>query len=360
MEQSAAEENNRNDQNIDNILKSQQSEEKCHHQDQQSSGQNSFKDSDKKWTYVIILCSFLVTVLTLGFKTSLGVFYDEWEHYFNVTKTQVSWVTSLSPMVIGITSLFATGISHVFGPRLPVIFRGIIASAGIHASSYSQNIFHLMISLGIVSAVGMGFAFAPSIAILHHYFEKRFNVAIGIAIAGYSFGDLIFPLILQPMIHEYGWQGALFIISALELNLVACGCVMKLPDKNNQNLTNAVKKKPDDVYDINYEKSNTVYDFDQSDLGSNADIIRYLQIDESNSKNTVEVINESFVSNEQIEEDPATKTTEVKTNNTEILHNLHNEILFHRQASKLIQDFRQKSTACCVHCVLQSSSLCSS
>ena len=56
------------------------------------------------WGYVVITCSFLVTALTLGFKTSLGVFYVEWEYYFAVTKTEVSWVTSMSPLVIGITS----------------------------------------------------------------------------------------------------------------------------------------------------------------------------------------------------------------------------------------------------------------
>ena len=91
----------------------------------------------------------------------------------------------------------------------------------------------------------MGFAFAPSIVVLHHYFEKRFTVAIGIAIAGYSFGDLIFPLILQPMINTYGWKGTLFIMSAVELNLVVCGCIMVPPKKRN--LKTLVKSKEQSV-----------------------------------------------------------------------------------------------------------------
>ena len=65
---------------------------------------DSSRSLARGWSYTVITCSFLVTALTLGFKTSLGVFYVEWEYYFDVTKTEVSWVTSMSPLVIGITS----------------------------------------------------------------------------------------------------------------------------------------------------------------------------------------------------------------------------------------------------------------
>ncbi len=75
----------------------------------------------------------------------------------------------------------------------------------------------------------MGFAFTPSIVVLHHYFEKRFVVANGVAFAGISCGELVFPLILQPMLNAYGWRGALFLMAAVELNLVVCGGVMIRP-----------------------------------------------------------------------------------------------------------------------------------
>ncbi len=75
-------------------------------QNRQRGSSSVLQSLEERWSYVIISCSFMVTVLTLGFKTSLGVFYTEWEYYFDVTKTQVSWVTSLSPVVIGITSKY--------------------------------------------------------------------------------------------------------------------------------------------------------------------------------------------------------------------------------------------------------------
>ncbi len=205
---------------------------------------------------------------------------------------------------------------------------------------------YLLFSLSL-SAIGMGFAFAPSIAILHHYFEKRYNVAIGIAIAGYSFGDLIFPLVLQPMTDVYGWKGALFIMSALELNLVACGCVMKIPHKplieNDVKLTDVQRKKAD-FYDLNNQESTIVeleYDIDGDlekprDSRSRAAIAQYLRITSESSVNNG-VINDGYVHDEPLEH-----TTPTEGNKSELakhitLHNLQTELLFKRQASQLLQ-----------------------
>ena len=59
---------------------------------------------DGGWGWIVIFATFMVFVFTLGFKTSMGVFYVHWERHFDVPKYKVSWVTSMSPMVIGIIS----------------------------------------------------------------------------------------------------------------------------------------------------------------------------------------------------------------------------------------------------------------
>ena len=85
----------------------------------------------------------------------------------------------------------------------------------------------------------MGFAFAPSIIVLHYYFEKRFVIANGLAFAGIACGEVVWPLVLQRMIRAYGWKGALLLMSAIELHLVVCGSLMVRPrarlDANSHN-----------------------------------------------------------------------------------------------------------------------------
>ena len=92
------------------LSKTQSAKVKCDTKKQNLQNASTHTSADpwrllaRGWGYVVITCSFLVTALTLGFKTSLGVFYVEWEYYFDATKTEVSLVTSMSPLVIGITS----------------------------------------------------------------------------------------------------------------------------------------------------------------------------------------------------------------------------------------------------------------
>ena len=47
--------------------------------------------------------------------------------------------------------LFATSISHAIGTRPTVIFGGILATAGILASSFCQSTSHLVVTIGVVS-----------------------------------------------------------------------------------------------------------------------------------------------------------------------------------------------------------------
>ena len=194
----------------------------------------------------------------------------------------------------------------------------------------------------------MGFAFAPSIVVLHHYFEKRFTVAIGIAIAGYSFGDLIFPLILQPMINAYGWKGALFIMSAVELNLVVCGCVMVPPKKRN--LKTLVKSKEQSVYDKC--ETQTTHSANESNA------VECLQLSQNLKYTCRGIVNDGFDNfeatvlnflNDHEETSKHSRTNldhsdviERKHNvdeNTRQTHNVNKNCILYKQTSQIIEDF---------------------
>ncbi len=138
----------------------------------------------------------------------------------------------------------------------------------------------------------MGFAFTPSIVVLHHYFEKRFVVANGVAFAGISCGELIFPLILQPIINAYGWRGALFIMAAVELNLVVCGGVMVRPPQTpNFRIREKKTRLPNST---SYVKGNNT---------NSLDII----------KETLEKATFNSISNSQIDDDVVSSAVSVES-----------------------------------------------
>ena len=59
------------------------------------------------------------------------------------------------------------------------------------------------------------------------YFDRHRSVALGIAAAGGSFGQLIIPLIIRFLLDQYGYQGCMLIYSGIVLNGVVAGALLR-------------------------------------------------------------------------------------------------------------------------------------
>ncbi|KAK3601159.1 hypothetical protein CHS0354_019158 [Potamilus streckersoni] len=66
--------------------------------------------------------------------------------------------------------------------------------------------------------MGFGFVYLPAIVMVGQYFEKRRALATGIAVCGSGFGGFVFAPLCEYLLFEYGWKGAMWIISGIILN----------------------------------------------------------------------------------------------------------------------------------------------
>ncbi|XP_077866034.1 monocarboxylate transporter 12-like [Saccoglossus kowalevskii] len=136
----------------------------------------------------------------------------------------------------------ASAMSNKYGIRPTVIAGGIISSTAIFASSYATGITYLYISYGLITGLGVGLAYQPSIVILGQYFHKRHALANGFAWCGLSVGIMVFPPLFQTLITYYGWKSAMMIISALNMNIVVSGTLMR-PPSDAMNPSSVAEKK---------------------------------------------------------------------------------------------------------------------
>ncbi|XP_015275784.1 PREDICTED: monocarboxylate transporter 13-like, partial [Gekko japonicus] len=74
---------------------------------------------------------------------------------------------------------------------------------------------------------GWALVFTPSMATVSHYFEKRRTLAMGLAVSGAGVSSLAFSPLFQYLVDSYGWRGALMLVAAMSLNLVASGALLK-------------------------------------------------------------------------------------------------------------------------------------
>lgn len=76
---------------------------------------------------------------------------------------------------------------------------------------------------------GLGFAlcYSPAIAMVGKYFSRRKALAYGIAMSGSGIGTFVLAPVVQLLIEQFSWRGALLILGGFVLNLCVCGALMR-------------------------------------------------------------------------------------------------------------------------------------
>lgn len=74
---------------------------------------------------------------------------------------------------------------------------------------------------------GWALTFTPTLACLSRYFSRRRSLATGLALTGVGLSSFAFAPLFQWLLSQYAWRGALLLVSALSLHLVACGALLR-------------------------------------------------------------------------------------------------------------------------------------
>lgn len=178
---------------------------------------------DGGYAWIILGASFFINFLLDGVCFSFGIFFLEFLDYYDESKETTSWVGSvLNGMYLSIGPVVGA-FANRFGCRAVTIFGSILTSASLLASIFSPNIYVLILTYGLLTGVGFGLMYLPSIVMVGYYFEKRRAFATGIAVSASGIGAFVFAPLCETLIATYSWKGATLILSGVCLNGIVCG-----------------------------------------------------------------------------------------------------------------------------------------
>lgn len=95
------------------------------------------------------------------------------------------------------------------------------------ASVFAPSVSVLCVTVGLGTGLGFGLIYLPAIVSVTMYFEKYRSLATGIAVCGSGLGTFIFAPVNERLIHEFGWRGAIMILSAIILNCIIFGIMFR-------------------------------------------------------------------------------------------------------------------------------------
>jgi len=120
-----------------------------------------------------------------------------------------------TPLIMGLLRRFpAQG-------RWSPIFGLVVMCLGIAMSSFATTVTHLIITQGVLYAIGGSIAYSPCIVYLDEWFVKRKGLAYGIMWSGTGLAGVALPLLLEHLLLTYGFETTLRLWACLVFVLTA-------------------------------------------------------------------------------------------------------------------------------------------
>ncbi|XP_054987029.1 monocarboxylate transporter 7 [Sorex araneus] len=182
---------------------------------------------DGGWGWVVAVSFFFIEIFTYGIIKSFGIFFNDLMTSFSESNSRVSWIVSICVFVMTFTAPLSTVLSARFGHRLVVMVGGLLVSAGMVAASFSTQVYHMYLAIGLLSGLGYCLAFLPTVTILSLYFDKNRSMVTAVASTGECFAMFAFAPALTALKERIGWRYSLLLVGLLQLNIAVCGALLR-------------------------------------------------------------------------------------------------------------------------------------
>jgi MFS family permease len=103
-----------------------------------------------------------------------------------------------------------------FGPRRLILIGGVLLAGSLWADSLVTRAWHLYLSFGLLTAVGVATAgWTPAVVMVQRQWKARLGLALGIAGSGVGLGIFLVVPLCQALIDGFGWRWAFRVLAAL-------------------------------------------------------------------------------------------------------------------------------------------------
>jgi OFA family oxalate/formate antiporter-like MFS transporter len=142
--------------------------------------------------------------IALGGVYAWSVFRVPLARQFGWSISEVTLTFTISIFVLGIAAFFGGLWLNRRGPRLVALTGGALYGLGVFLASFSNKLWWLYLSYGVIGGIGLGFAYIVPVAVLVKWFPDRRGLITGIAVGGFGAGALITAPVATRLIQTVG------------------------------------------------------------------------------------------------------------------------------------------------------------
>ncbi len=190
---------------------------------------------------VVLICCVLVVALAFGSRQSFGLFMRPMTLDLGWGRETLSLVFAVQALLNGFAAPFAAVISDKWGTGRVVLLGAVCYAAGLAIMAYSTSLSSMMLGGGLLVGMGVSACGMPVMlaAVGRVAPEEKRSLWLGIVTAGATGGQLLIIPVMQRLIVNNGWEGALLIFAACFAILIPVAACLGFAGKSAPARTNA-------------------------------------------------------------------------------------------------------------------------
>jgi hypothetical protein len=202
-----------------------------------SSSESDNEDDEKRnkipdggWGWVVVLSSFIISMIADGISFSFGLLYIKFLEHFGESKSVTSWIGSLFMAVPLLSGPIGSSLVDRYGCRTMTIIGGIVSGIGFTLSAFVNSIGLMYTTFGVIAGLGLGLCYVTAVVSIAYWFDKKRALATGLGACGTGAGTVVYAPMTQYFIEEFGWRGTVLLLAGTFFNMCVCGTVMRDPE----------------------------------------------------------------------------------------------------------------------------------
>lgn len=174
---------------------------------------HSTEPPDGGFGWLVVFGAFSVQFWVAGLVKSYGVLYVEiMETYPSSSAALASWIPAILSALCLALSPLSSALCQRFSCRSVVFVGGIFCALGLTLSYFATSMIHLLFTFGVLTGIGGGLSTTPGIIIVSTYFSNHRALANGICVSGTAAGSFVFPMLIEHLVHLFGFHGTILIL----------------------------------------------------------------------------------------------------------------------------------------------------